>query len=98
MKQDDRLSFVAAMEKEINDHENRTHWHVVHRDTLPAKAKPIKAIWSFKQKRAPDGSLLKHKARMCAHGGTYAAMGRQLLGNILPCREHVNCKVNSSDS
>ena len=69
MKQDDRLSFIDAMEKEINDHESRTHWHVVHRDTLPAKAKPIKAIWSFKRKRAPDGSLLKHKARMCAHGG-----------------------------
>ena len=69
MKQDDRLSFVTAMEKEINDHEERNHWHVVHRDTLPAKAKPIMAIWSFKRKRAPDGSLLKHKARMCAHGG-----------------------------
>ena len=65
MKQDDRLSFVTAMEKEINDHEERNHWHVVHRDTLPAKAKPIKAIWSFKRKRAPDGSLLKHK-HVCA--------------------------------
>ncbi|KAL7524874.1 hypothetical protein ACHAXR_002639, partial [Thalassiosira sp. AJA248-18] len=62
MKQDDKLSFVEAMEKEIDDHESRGHWHIVHRDTLPAKAKPIKAIWSFKRKRAPDGSLLKHKA------------------------------------
>jgi len=26
-------------------------------------------IWSFKRKRRPDGSLLKHKARLCAHGG-----------------------------
>ena len=69
MKQDDKLSFVEAMEKEINDHEQRGHWEIVHRDTLPTKAKPIKAIWSFKRKRAPDGSLLKHKARMCAHGG-----------------------------
>ena len=69
MKQDDKLSFVEAMEKEINDHESRSHWAVVHRDTLPTKARPIKAIWSFKRKRAPDGSLLKHKARMCAHGG-----------------------------
>ena len=69
MKQDDRLDFVAAMEKEIDDHESRGHWHIVHRSTLPANAKPIKAIWSFKQKRRPDGSLLKHKARLCAHGG-----------------------------
>jgi hypothetical protein len=69
MKQDDKLSFVEAMEKEIDDHESRGHWHIVHRDTLPSKVRPIKAIWSFKRKRAPDGSLLKHKARMCAHGG-----------------------------
>jgi len=27
------------------------------------------AIWSFKQKRFPDGALNKHKARLCAHGG-----------------------------
>ncbi len=26
------------------------------------------AIWSFKRKRFPDGSLNKHKARLCAHG------------------------------
>ena len=27
------------------------------------------AIWSFKRKRYPDGTLNKHKARLCAHGG-----------------------------
>ena len=32
MKQDDKLSFVEAMEKEINDHESRSHWAIVHRD------------------------------------------------------------------
>ena len=69
MKQDDKLQFVEAMEKEIGDHESRNHWSIVHRDTLPSNAKPIKAIWSFKRKRKPDGELLKHKARLCAHGG-----------------------------
>jgi hypothetical protein len=29
----------------------------------------IRAIWSFKRKRAPDGQIIKHKARLCAHGG-----------------------------
>ena len=29
----------------------------------------IMAIWSFKRKRFPDGTLNKHKARLCAHGG-----------------------------
>ena len=31
--------------------------------------KTIMSIWSFKRKRFPDGSLNKHKARLCAHGG-----------------------------
>ena len=29
MKQEDRLDFVAAMEKEIEDHESRKHWSIV---------------------------------------------------------------------
>ena len=31
--------------------------------------KTIQAIWSFKRKRYPDGTLNKHKVRLCAHGG-----------------------------
>ena len=69
MKQDDKLDFVDAMEKEISDHEKGGRWSIVHRDTLPNKARPIKAIWTFKRKRKPDGELLKHKSRLRAHGG-----------------------------
>jgi hypothetical protein len=29
----------------------------------------IMAIWSFKRKQFPDGTLNKHKAQLCAHGG-----------------------------
>ena len=36
---------------------------------MPKDTKPIRSVWSFKRKRRPDGSLLKHKARLCAHGG-----------------------------
>lgn len=69
MKQDDWPMFVQAMEKEIDDHESRNHWSLVPRASLPRTAKTIKAIWSFKRKRFPDGTLNKHKARICAHGG-----------------------------
>ena len=68
MKQEDKMSSVDAMEKEILDHGYGKHWSIVHRNTLPNKARPIKTIWSFKRKRKPDGELLKHKARLCAHG------------------------------
>jgi len=69
MKQPDWPSFVQAMEKEIADHEERSHWSVVPRTSVPQGNKTIKAIWSFKRKRFPDGRLNKHKARICAHGG-----------------------------
>ena len=49
MKQEDKISFVDAMEKEILDHENGEHWSIVHCNNLPNKERPIKAIWSFKR-------------------------------------------------
>ena len=69
MKQEYKMSFVEAMEKEISNHEGVSHWSVVHRDTLPTKARPIKAIWYIKRRGKPDGELLKHKDRLCANGG-----------------------------
>jgi hypothetical protein len=57
------------MEIEISDHEARRHWDLMLRTDLPIGAKTIMAIWSFKRKRFPDGTLNKHKARLCAHGG-----------------------------
>ena len=39
------------------------------RSEMPSNTKTIMGIWSFKRKRLPDGTLNKHKARLCAHGG-----------------------------
>jgi hypothetical protein len=69
MQQPDASDFIAAMDKEIDDHQSRGHWEIVRRSTIPPGMKTIQAIWSFKRKRYPDGTLNKHKARLCAHGG-----------------------------
>jgi hypothetical protein len=69
LKQEDRLQFVDAMGKEIEDHTRRDHWEIIPRSLMPAEMKTIMSIWSFKRKRLPDGTLNKHKARLCAHGG-----------------------------
>ena len=45
MKQDDKLAFVDAMEKDISDHEKGGHWSIVHRDTFPNKSRPINASY-----------------------------------------------------
>ena len=69
LKQEDQESFVEAMQKEIYDHTKREHWEIILRSEMPNDMKTIMAIWSFKRKRFPDGTLNKHKARLCAHGG-----------------------------
>ena len=69
MKQKDWPEFIKAMQKEVADHEERKHWKLVHASTISKGVKRIKAIWSFRRKRSPTGELLKHKARLCCHGG-----------------------------
>ena len=69
LKEDDRADFIKAMAKEIEDHEKRGHWVAVLRLSMPSGTKTIQSIWAFKRKRHPDGTLNKHKARLCAHGG-----------------------------
>jgi hypothetical protein len=69
LKQDDRDDFVEAMQVEVDAHQTREHWEIIPRSQMPKEMKTIMAIWSFKRKRLPDGTLNKHKARLCAHGG-----------------------------
>jgi hypothetical protein len=69
LKEKDYKQFFEAMEVELADHESRSHWTLMERKDIPIGMKTIMAIWSFKRKRFPDGTLNKHKARLCAHGG-----------------------------
>ena len=69
LREEDHKQFFKAMEVELADHKERNHWTLMERKDLPIGTKTIMAIWSFKRKRFPDGSLNKHKARLCAHGG-----------------------------
>jgi hypothetical protein len=69
LQEPDYHEFVKAMVNEVGDHESRDHWTLTKRCDLPLGTKTIMSIWSFKRKRYPDGTLNKHKARLCAHGG-----------------------------
>ena len=67
--QDDTADFIKALVKEIDDHKKKNHWTMVPRSSILSGTKTIIAIWSFKQRQNPMGELIKHKARLCAHGG-----------------------------
>ena len=65
----DKEEFLQAMKKEINDLTEDNVWRLELKKNIPPQAKLIRLIWSFKRKRNPIGELLKHKARLCVHGG-----------------------------
>jgi hypothetical protein len=69
LQEPDYHDFIKAMVHEVEDHESRDHWTCMRRSDMPESTKTIMSIWSFKRKRYPDGTLNKHKARLCAHGG-----------------------------
>jgi Reverse transcriptase (RNA-dependent DNA polymerase) len=69
MKENYRDDFHKAMSVELKVHIDRGHWVKMPCTVLPKDVKPIKMVWSFKCKCHPDGSLLKHKAHLCVHGG-----------------------------
>ncbi len=71
LQEPDYHKFVKAMVNEVGDHESRAHWTLTKRCDLPPGNKTIMSIWSFKRKQYPDGTLNKHKARLCAHGGMH---------------------------
>ena len=69
MQQEDKGNFMQVMVKEVDDHVERKHWSMIRRTEMPTGMKTILAIWSFKRKSLPDGTITKWKARICCHGG-----------------------------
>jgi Reverse transcriptase (RNA-dependent DNA polymerase) len=69
IKASNRDNFRKAMLVELKVHIDRGHWVKMPRMDLPTDVKSIKTVWSFKCKCRPNGLLLKHKARLCIHGG-----------------------------
>jgi hypothetical protein len=69
MKEPDANCIIEARQKEVEDHESCNHLEIVPRSSIPSGMKTVQAIWSFKCKRYPNGSLNRHKAHLCAHEG-----------------------------
>ena len=69
MDAEDKQDFKKAMMKEVEDLTKTHVWKIIKKSDLPPDARLIRLIWSFKRKRNSLGELLKHKARLCVHGG-----------------------------
>jgi hypothetical protein len=68
LKADDKDDFVSAQAGEIDGLHDAKVFGYHLRSEFPAEAKVLNSIWSYRRKRRPDGTLLKHKTRLCADG------------------------------
>ncbi len=104
MQQPDSAQFIEAMLKEIDDPKSCHNWEIVRRSTIPPGHKTIQEIWSFKHKGFPDGTLSKHKARLCAHGGmqqwgvSYWEMFSPVVNMLIVCLLLALCNIHGLES
>ena len=70
LKAHDKDEFIKCQPDEINGlHEANVFDHMKLDDIPPKRRrKLLNAMWSYRRKRRPDGSLLKYKCRICADG------------------------------
>ena len=68
LKADDRDEFLKCQPDEINGLHDADVFEYMKFENIPPqrRQKILNAIWSYRRKRRPDGSLLKHKCRICA--------------------------------
>ena len=73
--QDNFRQLVNEMMVEVNSHKYKDHWTVMKQKEVTkdhyvnGQLPTIFSIQLFKRNKFPDGKLMKHKARLCAHGG-----------------------------
>jgi hypothetical protein len=63
-----RLEFVEAMAKEIQELEQHGTWKMIQKSAIPEGANILPSTWVLRIKRYPDGRFRKVKARFCARG------------------------------
>ena len=68
LKADDCNEFFKAQVSELKGLEEADVFDYQEISSFPKDAQLLNAIWSYRRKRRPDGTLLKYKSRICADG------------------------------
>ncbi len=64
----ERQKFFEAQVPEIEGLEEMECFSYHRLSSLPKNTKLLRAVWTYRRKRRPDGTVLKYKARLCADG------------------------------
>ena len=65
---DNLEAWLAAANAEITALEDKDCWDEMSLSDVPANTQILPTTWVFRIKRAPDGTIKKFKARLCARG------------------------------
>ena len=65
----EKRKFLDAQVPEIDGLEEMQCFSYHRLSSLPKGTKLLRAVWSYRRKRRPDGMILKYKARLCATQG-----------------------------
>jgi len=68
MKADDNDQFLVSMKEEIDNLLKNQIYEVVPIDTVPRNKTILDAVWSHRRKQKPDGTVYRHRSRICANG------------------------------
>jgi hypothetical protein len=79
----DRDKFVHCQQDEMTSLTDLDIMDILPIKSLPPKVKLLNSIWSYSQKRLPNGVLLKYKARLCVNGKEQA-FGRNYWETYAP--------------
>ncbi len=68
LKAADRDEFLKVQGSELLGLHDADVFEYLPRSKLPSGSRVLNAIWSYRRKRKPDGTLSKYKSRICADG------------------------------
>jgi hypothetical protein len=68
LKTADKAAFIATPKKELEGLIKMGVFDIKHMSTKPSDAQLLSSIWSYRRKRSPIGTILKHKSRICVDG------------------------------
>jgi len=83
LKTADKAAFIATPKKELEGLIKMGVFDIKHMSTKPSDAQLLSSIWSYRRKRSPIGTILKHKSRICVDG-SQQEYGRDYWGVYAP--------------
>ena len=68
MKADDNEQFLTSMKQEVDKLLENEIYEIVPCNTVPKTKTVLNAVWSHRRKTTPNGTVYRHRSRICANG------------------------------